>query len=770
MARIVKIYAADGAFADGRAGIKVIENYPAFTLAEVDEAALAEIKRSYLVEEITDQYMLPGVPGGIDTSTPRIDAAGKTRSHPAYASAGRLSKSPHHYIVQFIGPIKQEWLQAARKSGADLVDPYDGFSYVARMTPAAVKAVAKLAFVRWIGHLPYEARLSHRAIEGAGRRADEGHPKVPRSRYLPGVYTVQFFRPKQAADAVKAVRQLDFKILESRAKAGFLVVQTQAASPTAVRRQLERLSRVHGVSRISERPVRRKANDHAAALMQAAAALAIPGLGLSGAGEIIAVCDTGLDTGDPATIHPDFVDRIKAIKSYPIAPVYDNLITNRRADDGPADLNSGHGTHTAGSVLGNGTGASNLPGLAGPVRGFSYRATLVFQAIEQEMQWKTALDRERFGRFLLSGIPTDLGSLFADARAAGARIHSNSWGGGNPAEYDEQCRQLDNFVWNNTDFCILFAAGNDGSDVDGDGVIDPGSVTAPGTAKNCITVGASQTSRPQFTQTYGDAWPSSYTADPIKSQVIAGDADDIAAFSSRGPTADGRIKPDVVAPGTYILSTRSRMIAENNFGWAPFTQSKLYMFDSGTSMATPLTAGAVGVLREYLRKQRGIAAPSAALLKASLIAGAVFLRGAASQFDNNQGFGRIDLDAVLAPPPPATVTFVDRPGLQTGELDERVIQVASNGAPLRIVLVYSDFPGHRLVNNLNLVVRAPDGGVSLGNGKQAGADFDADNNVELVHIGAAARGAYRVQVIASNVPSGPQPFALVICGAVAPDA
>jgi len=53
--------------------------------------------------------------------------------------------------------------------------------------------------------------------------------------------------------------------------------------------------------------------------MGVGAALATPVLGLSGHGEIIGICDTGLDSGDPATIHPDFTGRIKAIKSYPIA-------------------------------------------------------------------------------------------------------------------------------------------------------------------------------------------------------------------------------------------------------------------------------------------------------------------------------------------------------------------------------------------------------------------------------------------------------------------
>ncbi len=766
MPRILKIYDSERTLPEGDQLVKPIEKYPAFTLAEVADAALADIKRDYLVEDITDQYVLP-VAGGIDTSLPRITAQGKTLPHPAYDKAPRLRPGPHHYIVQFVGPIKQTWLTQARKAGADFVQPYEAFSYIARIGTKAVGAVSKLPFVRWLGHLPYTARVAPDAITGARRKPNESDPAVPRTRFRSGVYTVQFFRPEQAAQAVKEVRKLGFEILEKRSGSDFLIIRTTRTTPSSVVKQLEGLSRVHGVSQVTERSVPRKSNDRAAGIMGTAASLGNPGLGLSGEGEIIAVADTGLDTGKPKDMHPDFAGRIHFIKSYPITADYNQSISNPGGNDGPADLDSGHGTHTAGSVLGCGAASSNLPGLAGPVRGLSHRARLGFQAIEQEMKWKSAADLAKFGRFVLSGIPTDLTTLFAEAYSKGARIHSNSWGGGHPGEYDEQCRQLDNFVWKKPDFCIIFAAGNDGTDADSDGVVDLGSVTPPGTAKNCITVGASENNHPEFTMTYGASWPTDYRAEPIKSDRVADNPDDLVAFSSRGPTDDGRIKPDVVAPGTFILSTRSRMIAENHFGWGRFEPSKLYMYDGGTSMATPLTAGAVGVVREYLRKQRGIASPSAALLKASLVASAVYLRGAASEFDANQGFGRVDLDAILAPPVPLRVSFVEGPGLQTGEMDERTIPVASGAAPLRIVLAYSDFPGPALVNNLNLVVRAPDGGVFVGNGNQpGGASFDAKNNVELVHIPQAAPGNYRVQVIGSNIATGPQPFALVVRGAL----
>jgi hypothetical protein len=83
-------------------------------------------------------------------------------------------------------------------------------------------------------------------------------------------------------------------------------------------------------------------------------------------------------------------------------------------------------------------------------------------------------------------------------------------------------------------------------------------------------------------------------------------------------------------------------------------------------------------------------------------------------------------------------------------------------------MAYSDFPGPALVNNLNLVVTGPDGTRFVGNQPQAGSvTLDSANNVELVEVPSAASGEWRIDVVGSNVPEGPQEFALVIIGRIA---
>ena len=748
---------------------KIIERYDGFVLVEVPKSDVAELQQKYLTEDITSLYQIKTRARTISTNRARIDKTGSVRAHAAYKSESRLASGLHHYLVQFIGPIKEKWLRGVRKAGGTPRAPFGDFTYVVAAEVDTIKAIAALPYVRWTGRYLPKDRVTPSVYRFAGRKEDNSRGELARTKIRPGVYTVEFFGPEELKAGAPQIKKLGFEVLAKDLSSRVLVISTDKISKAQVSKQIDAVSNVHGVRGVYERPIKRTSNDVAAQIMKTAAALGNSGLGLTGKGEIIAVCDTGLDSGEVESNHPDFKDRIVSITSYPINSTYDDYIKNPGADDGPADVDSGHGTHVAGSVLGSGKSSSGLSGIVGPLRGLAYKAKLVFQAVEQEHKWKKQAHLKEYGRYLLSGIPVDLEKLFTSAYNDGARIHSNSWGGGDPGVYDEQCRQLDKFVWNHRDFCVVVAAGNDGTDKNKDGVVDPMSVTSPATAKNCICVGACENDRPSFTDTYGENWEDDYPVPPISTDKLADSSDQVVAFSSRGPTKDGRVKPEVVAPGTYILSTRSRFIPANHFGWGKFQPSKLYMFDSGTSMATPLTAGALAILREYLRTKQAIKNPSAALLKAALIAGATRLPGTALKgalLDNHQGFGRVNLDSVVQPKKPGKVVFVDEAvSLKTGEAHIEKIKVKSSEVPFVVVLAYSDFPGGKLINNLNLIVRGPNGLVVAGNqSPNAGPSLDADNNVEVVRIKEPEAGQYTIEVVASNIPKGPQTFALTYSG------
>ena len=201
--------------------------------------------------------------------------------------------------------------------------------------------------------------------------------------------------------------------------------------------------------------------------MGAQEVIAPSGLGLSGRGEIVGVGDSGLDTGNPATIHPDFAGRVAALRSWPVSSGYAGVVTNVGGDDGPADTRSGHGTHVTGSICGSGAASQAaqgiaICGLAAEARWFpGHRADApVDRRLQPGLFPPVWAHPPASG---LAGLPADLGRFFQQSYDAGARVHNNSWGGGDFGEYDSYAEFVDRFMWEHKDFLILFAAGNDGS-------------------------------------------------------------------------------------------------------------------------------------------------------------------------------------------------------------------------------------------------------------------------------------------------------------------
>ena len=334
---------------------------------------------------------------------------------------------------------------------------------------------------------------------------------------------------------------------------------------------------------------------------------------------------------------------------------------------------------------------------------------------------------------------------------------------------------------------VAYAAGNAGTDANRDGVVDGSSLDSPGSAKNVLTVGASESGRPsggggKTSTTYGSAWGADYRVPPISTDLISsspgGEPQGIVAFSSRGPAADGRTKPDIVAPGTDIVSARSR--ASSDTGWGVLGSNTNYCFLGGTSMATPLAAGAATLVRQYCVESLGMASPSAALLKAALVGGARSL--APGQYGTNQfreipelprpnnveGWGQADVAGTLFPSGEMQAVLLEGPsGLYTGGSNTLMFSVHSNAA-LTVVMAYSDYPSalsaaFNLVNDLDLVLLDPDGMPYHPNGLDGPDDL---NNVEGIDVANAATGRWTLVVSARNVPQGPQPYALYLRGAL----
>lgn len=477
----------------------------------------------------------------------------------------------------------------------------------------------------------------------------------------------------------------------------------------------------------------------------------------AGAGELIAFADTGLGSGDPASPHPDLAGRVEAILSWPISDAWSGIARSPGADDGGVDRGTGHGTHVVGLACGNGSESG------GRFTGVAPQARILMQAIEQYVEprpeWRARLEPG----FYLAGRPLDLRELLDQAYAAGARIHANAWGVEAHGAYTDDAWECDHFLHAHPDMLVIVAAGNSGHDRNRDGAPDPGSLYAPASAKNVLSVGA--TEGPDVGIGLRGGWAALDPAgtrfpDPNqRTAQVSGQAERLALLSSCGPTLDGRIKPELCAPGTNLAATRSTATAAR--GWGLASPLPWYQYLGGTSMATGVVAGAAAVVRQTWRIHLGHA-PSGAALKALLIFGVRPVRkrdNASAESRQHAGFGRLWLADSL-PGPDGPTLLESGAGLATGM--QRTLHWQGPGR-LRAVLCWYDAPGEALINDLDLVLLdALDNTVAWGNHTpgETGAP-DRVNNVECIDRELGA-GTWTVQIRAVNVPLGPQSWALAI--------
>ena len=415
--------------------------------------------------------------------------------------------------------------------------------------------------------------------------------------------------------------------------------------------------------------------------------------GFTGAGQYVSTSDTGVDLE-----HLDLKDQVVGHRVV--------------AGCSETDVN-GHGTHTAGSIAG--TGAMSASRVEGAIRGAGYGAKL--------WAWFCGVgDRG----ILTPGRPEDL--FRPDQEHYPTFIHSASWGSTCPGEYTDSCAKYDQFVWENADFLPVFSAGNEGD--------RQNTIGSPASAKNVLTVGATQNVRQG---TFGS------------SGLPSGEPEKTAGYSSRGPCADGRIKPDLATPGSGVLSTRSHGVSYS-YG----IYDEYYAYDCGTSMACPLAAGAVAVVREWLMSSEGGGftedlPPTSALMKAIVTGGAKD----APTPNMDQGWGRMDVAETLFPDQARAVKLVDRIPFEEGQEFYYVVET-TNAAPLDVQLAWVDYPADvgeqkspRLVNDLDLTVESLDGATfAYGNG---GLEPDTLNNVESVRFASVPTSRYLITVTCSSV-------------------
>eukprot|EP00587_Corethron_hystrix_P001682 CAMPEP_0113306470 /NCGR_PEP_ID=MMETSP0010_2-20120614/5706_1 /TAXON_ID=216773 ORGANISM="Corethron hystrix, Strain 308" /NCGR_SAMPLE_ID=MMETSP0010_2 /ASSEMBLY_ACC=CAM_ASM_000155 /LENGTH=797 /DNA_ID=CAMNT_0000161139 /DNA_START=87 /DNA_END=2477 /DNA_ORIENTATION=+ /assembly_acc=CAM_ASM_000155 len=404
--------------------------------------------------------------------------------------------------------------------------------------------------------------------------------------------------------------------------------------------------------------------------------------GITGAGQFVQVTDTGVDTS-----HCFFRDNNGDVKKNKKGDWQPNLrkVVQYYTFVDDSDYIEGHGTHVCGTVLGNTAGGNNDKGMAPD-------AKLAFYDIGDG------------GGYLQLPVTQNAWLKMCDvAYSKGAFIHSASWGA-QTASYNLDSKWFDEFTWRNPKFLTFIAAGNSGP--------SSKSIGAPATAKNILSVGATQKA--------------------VKANKLTN-------WSSRGPTNDGRMGPMIVAPGDGTNSAS----AGNNNG------CQLVQF-SGTSMATPAAAGAAALVRQYFAEgwyengKKGSGSPlspSAALVKAIMINGAVKI-STGSMYDNSQGFGRISLfhSLPLSGENMISLFFKDEETIKSKKVNSYSLKLKNTSqCSMRVSLVWTDQAGASncnkcLLNDIDLNVRINNGNVLYPNGK---SNNDRKNNAERVVIPAA---------------------------------
>ena len=723
-----------------------------------------------------------GLGAGPDPGTIRLKAGSfdPVAAPPSVAAALRIGAYEPGvrggYLVQFDGPISEVQRAALEGVGAAIKGYVPMMALEVVMTPQVRAKVAQLDGVRWVGVYQPAWKL-HPGLEDAMALKNPGEKVLLQVSLFAG----------EDEPGLGALRRLGANLQKVDRGRSFIMATVEVPAG-----RLNALAHIPTV-RYVEKSYELMALDDRARIRSGMAAIANdtfsagidPSLDGNDEGSGFQVKYGHMDTGIYLA-HSDF-----NTASITMEPGADS-----------SDTDNGHGTHTSGSIVGDGGQSAGVPEGAPPVGGGSLGPN----------QWRGMTPQAALHHISFDNNYTDR-QMFERQSEEGAHISSNSWGwssGGssiadynsNAAVWDEGVWDADNDVAGQQPLTVVFSAGNDGGwNSPYNGCVSNGAdnIGSPGTAKNVITVGNNETDRGA-----GGAC-GAYSA-------LGDNVEEMNASSSRGPvdpdgSGQGLFKPDVTNIGGYwvssveALGTASACSAQTVNPDCPNDCSDTgpsYAYQNGTSMSAPLTAGFAGVVLQDLVVNRGVASPRPSLIKGLLINGARDLTpsGCNYTYDVTQsvvheGWGFVQAENTMygpgGSPGSRNIEFENEDtanAVGTGGSYARQITVSS-GAPLKISLVWTDYPAAAgsgsplVVNDLDLEVSGPDGtflGNNFsGNWSTTGGNADRYNVVENVYIQNPTGGTYTVTVKGFQVSQDQEPskagvnqdFSLVWSGTLA---
>lgn len=685
----------------------------------------------------------------VDTTvTPSVDDSSLTSVKTAGAQASREQLR----VIQFAGPTRRQWLDDLKATGVEIVGYVPNNAYIIRGEGRELARVAKLVAkprldelrpVRWTGYLEPVQKLDAVLDDWTSREGATVDVEI------------QLIDGDETARAVELINNV--AVRGDHAPARFLKFVTLAVTVPAG--ELMNIARLDEVLFIG--PAFKPVLHDELSVQIVAGNLNAEGTEPTGPGYlawlaekglsfepdfIIDFTDTGIDRGSTSasSLHPDFLNSEGQSRvAYSL-----NYTNEANASD-----ESSHGTFVA--SLAAGASHDQMSDERGYLYGLGVDPTARIGASRIFTSARTPPPR------------LDLNTVVAAAYAAGATISNNSWGSGNnrydlsAQQYDALARDAHPGIAGNQEMMFVFSAGNKGAG---------GHISSPGTAKNVISVAASESFRPEGFDScdldgFGGIGPDG-----------ADSAADILRYSSGGPTADFRVKPDIAAPGTHVFGAFTTAPGSIGEGLCPGSprfrppNQRLYTWSSGTSLAAPHISGAAALVRKYFTAHNLLGdgrAPSPAMTKAYLMNSASYMTGenaGGNLPSERQGAGLVNLSRSFDD---AKRKLVDQTHLftESGQVFELQGSIADRSRPLRITLAYTDAPGMVIgspqVNDLDLVISI--GGVSVYRGNNfinqfsaEGGEADKLNNVESIILPPEAipeglAGNFTITIIAANI-------------------
>ena len=764
-----KVIAAKGVFAANQGGAQLLEDYGSFALYKVDSATIAAAQAAAQSVDVDNEADL------LQFTAHPFDTQHDTLSAPAPFSL-QTAAGDSLQILQFVGPVKQEWLDALSARGIKPVQYVASNGYIVWADQAAQARLQDLrSSASWLqynapfyGFLKVDPRLGNR-LTANPTSSDEVDVVVQVYAHSGVEATKQFVVGKGIVPT------------QQQAPVGNGVVDYQWA-PVLKFENLKLRVRLADVAAIAERPdvtfvgenLPRRLMDEKQSLIMTGDFAPGPtspsylqflldrGFSQNSADyPIVDVTDSTIDEGGSGVTVLNTVDpylHVQGDVSQPVRVAYFNNCSS--LPDSSVGSYDGHGSLNAGIVA-----------------DYDQSTGYPFQDADGQ---HLGLGINPFGRVgstaIFVGSPesydvsncgnNDQGVIKSNWQT-GARISTNSWGLTVPPStyddgdqnYDAGVRDADPSASGNQEMIYVFAAANSG----------PGAATvsSPGAGKNVITVGASENLRPFPTPPDNQCGP-----DP------ANNPENVVGFSGRGPAPGARAKPEVIAPGSHIQGVASVFSGYNGGGvcvkyYPESPVQHIFTYSSGTSHSTPAVAGETSLAYWWIQQGGagaatgtvdeigGPRAPSPALMKAWLIAHPIYLTGTSANDNlpsNNQGYGMPNMTDMFSATPKV---LLDQSEVfdNTGETRTYTWGIADPTQPVRITMAYTDAPGalgtSPQVNNLDLKVEVG-GQTYLGNHFDhewsiTGGSADTKNNYEAVFLPAGTTGDVTITVTATNI-------------------